>query len=100
MGVLSAGWCNAPVSCRASFDILLRIFFLVIFLTILVSVAYHIVRDVCWESNRSRRYGQLACSTCVLPAATPSKVGAEVDDGGFVEAAHSSVVEVIIKYFT
>jgi hypothetical protein len=74
--------------------------FLVIFLTILVSVAYHIVRDVCWESNRSKRYGQLACSTCVLPEATPSKMGAEVDEGGFVEAAHSSVVEVIIKYFT
>ncbi len=74
--------------------------FLVIFLTILVSMAYHVVRDVCWESNRSKRYGQLACSTCVLPEVTPSKVGTEGDDGGFVEAAHSSVVEVIIKYFT
>jgi hypothetical protein len=76
------------------------VFFLVILLTILVSVAYHIVRDVCWESNRSKRYGQLACSTCVLPEATPSKVGAEVEEGGFVEAAHSSVVEVISKAFT
>ncbi len=73
--------------------------FLVIFLAVLVSVAYHVVRDVCWESNRSKRYGQLACSTCALPEATPSKVGTDVDDGGFVEAAHSSVVEVIIKYF-
>ncbi len=77
---------------------LLRIL-LVIFLTILVSVAYHIVRDGCWESNRSKRYGQLACSMCVLPEATPSKVGAEVDEGGFVEAAHSSVVEVINEDF-
>ncbi len=65
-----------------------------------MSVAYHVVRDVCWGANRSKRYGQLACSTCVLPEATPSKVGAEVDDGGFVGAAHSSAVEVIIKYFT
>ncbi len=73
--------------------------FLVILLTILVSLAYHIVRDVCWESNRSKRYGQLACSTCVLPEANPNKVGAEVDEGGFVEAAHSSVVEVIYEDF-
>jgi hypothetical protein len=36
---------------------------------------------------------------CVLPEATPSKVGAEVDEGGFVEAAHSSVVEVINEDF-
>jgi hypothetical protein len=74
---------------------LLRIL-LVILLTVLVSAAYHIVLDVCWESSRSKRYGQLACSTCVLAEATPSKVGAEVDEGGFVEAAHSSVVEVKI----
>jgi hypothetical protein len=65
-----------------------------------VSVAYHVVRDVCWESNRSKRYGQLACSTCVLPEATPSKADAEIDDGGFVGAAHSSAVEVIITNFT
>jgi hypothetical protein len=71
----------------------------VILLTILVSLAYHIVRDDCWESNRSKRYGQLACSTCVLPEANPNVVGAEVDEGGFVEAAHSSVVEVIYEYF-
>jgi hypothetical protein len=72
----------------------------VILLTILVSVAYHVVRDVCWESNRSKRYGQLACSTCVLPDVSPNKVGAEVDEGGFVEAAHSSVVKVINEDFT
>jgi hypothetical protein len=65
-----------------------------------VSAAYHIVRDVCWESNRGKRYGQLACSTCVLPEATPSTVGAIVDEGGFVEAAHSSVVKVISKDVT
>ncbi len=65
-----------------------------------MSVAYHVVRDVCWESNRSKRYGPLACSTCVLPEATPSKADAEIDDGGFVGEAHSSAVEVIIKYFT
>jgi hypothetical protein len=35
----------------------------------------------------------------VLPEANPSKVGAEVDEGGFVEAAHSSVVEVIYEEF-
>ncbi len=65
-----------------------------------MSVAYHIVRDVCWESNRSKRYGQLACSTCVLPESPSSKAGAEVDDGDFVGAAHSSAVKVTIKYFT
>jgi hypothetical protein len=36
----------------------------------------------------------------VLPEANPNKVGAEVDEGGFVEAAHSSVVEVINEDFT
>ncbi len=71
-----------------------------ILLTILVSLAYHIVRDVCWDSNRSKRYGQLACSTCVLPEANPNVVGAEVDENGFVEAARSSVVEVINEGFT
>ncbi len=65
-----------------------------------MSLAYHIVRDVCWESNRSKRYGQLACSTYVLPEANPNVVGTEVDEGGFVEAAHSSVVEVINEDFT
>ncbi len=70
-----------------------------ILLTILVSLAYHIVRDVCWESNRIKRYGQLACSTCALPAANPKMVGAEVDEGGFAEAGHSSVVEVINEDF-
>jgi hypothetical protein len=79
---------------------LFRISFLVILLTILVSLAYHIVRDVCWESNRSKRYGQLACSTCVLPDPNPNVVGVEVGEGGFVEAAHPSVVEVINEDFT
>ncbi len=78
---------------------LVRNFFLVILLTILVSLAYHIVRDVCWESNRNKRYGQLACSTCVLPETNPNVVDAEVGEGGFVEAAHSSVVEVINEDF-
>ncbi len=66
-----------------------------ILLTILVSFAYHVVRDVCRESNRSKQYGQLACSTCVLPEPSPNAVDVEVDEGGFVEVAHSSVVEVI-----
>jgi hypothetical protein len=35
----------------------------------------------------------------VLPEATSSKADAEIDDGGFVGAAHSSAVEVIIKNF-
>ncbi len=70
-----------------------------ILLTILVSFAYHVVRDVCWESDRSKRYGQLACSTCVLPEPSPNVVDVEVDEGGFVEAAHSSVVEVISDLF-
>jgi hypothetical protein len=60
-----------------------------------VSLAYHIVRDACWESNRSKRYGQLACSMCVLPEPNPNVVDVEVGEGGFVEAAHPSVVEVI-----
>jgi hypothetical protein len=83
------------VSYRASIDIFIPNFFLVILLTILVSVAYHIVRDVCRESNRSKRYGPLACSTCVLPEPNPNVVDVEVGEGGFVKAAHSSVVEVI-----
>ncbi len=66
-----------------------------ILLTILVSFAYHVVRDVCRESNRSKRYGQLACSTYVLPEPNPNVVDVEDGEGGFVEAAHSSVVEVI-----
>ena len=69
-----------------------------ILLTILVSFAYHVVRDVCRESNRSKRYGQLACSTCVLPEPSSNVVDVEVDEGGFVEAAHSSVVEVISEF--
>jgi hypothetical protein len=36
----------------------------------------------------------------VLPEANPNVVGAEVNEGGFVEAAHSSVVEVINEDFT
>jgi hypothetical protein len=76
-----------------------RISFLVILLTILVSLAYHIVRDVCRESNRSKRYGQLACSTCVLPGPNPNVVDVEVGESGFVEAAHSSVVEVVSEIF-
>ncbi len=79
---------------------LFRTLFLVILLTILVSLAYHIVRDVCWELNRSKRYGQLACSTCVLPEPNPNVVDVEVGEGGFVEAAHPSVVEVINEDFT
>ncbi len=75
--------------------LLFRISVLVILLTILVSLTYHVVRDVCRESNRSKRYGQLACSTCALPEPNPSVVDVEVGEGGFVEAAHSSVVEVI-----
>ena len=87
------------MSCRALIDIFIPNFFLVILLTILVSFAYHVVRDVCRESNRSKRYGQLACSTCVLPEPSPNVVDVEVDEGGFVEAAHSSVVEVISEFF-
>ncbi len=87
------------MSCRALIEIFFfRISFLVILLTILVSFAYHVVRDVCRESNRSKRYGQLACSTCVLPGPNPNVVDAEVGEGGFVEAAHSSVVEVISEF--
>ncbi len=70
-----------------------------ILLTILVSFAYHVVRDVCRESNRSKRYGQLACSTCVLPEPSPNVVDVEVGEGGFVGAAHSSVVEVISEFY-
>ncbi len=35
----------------------------------------------------------------MLPAANPKMVGAEVDEGGFAEAGHSSVVEVINEDF-
>jgi hypothetical protein len=35
----------------------------------------------------------------VLPEANPNMVGTEVDEGGFVEAAHSSVVEVTNEDF-
>jgi hypothetical protein len=86
------------VSCRALIDILIPNFFLVILLTILVSFAYHVVRDACRELNRSKRYGQLACSMCVLPGPNPNVVDVEVGEGGFVEAAHSSVVEVISEF--
>ena len=86
------------MSCRALIDIFIPNFFLVILLTILVSFAYHVVRDVCRELNRSKRYGQLACSTCVLPEPNPNVVDVEVGEGGFVEAAHSSVVEVISEF--
>ncbi len=71
-----------------------------ILLTLLVSLTYHVVRDVCRESNRSKRYGQLACSTCVLPEPNPNVVDVEVGEGGFVKAAHPSVVEVINEVFT
>jgi hypothetical protein len=73
-------------------DISLRI--LVILLATLVSLAYHVLRDTCCESNRVKHYGQLACSTCVLPTASPKMVDSEVDEGGFAESGHSSVVEV------
>ncbi len=63
-----------------------------------MSFAYHVVRDVCRESNRSKQYGQLACSTRVLPGPNPNEVDVEVGEGGFVEAAHSSVVEVISEF--
>jgi hypothetical protein len=87
------------VSCRALIDIFIPNLFLVILLTILVSFAYHVVRDVCREPNRSKRYGQLACSMCVLPGPNPNAVDVEVGEGGFVEADHSSVVEVISEFF-
>jgi hypothetical protein len=35
----------------------------------------------------------------VLPTASSKMVGAEVDEGGFAEAGHSSVVEVINENF-
>jgi hypothetical protein len=35
----------------------------------------------------------------VLPEPSPNVVDVEVDEGGFVEAAHSSVVEVISNFF-
>ncbi len=65
-----------------------------------MSFTYHVVRDVCRESNRSKRYGQLACSTCMLPGPNPNVVDVEVGEGGFVEAAHSSVVEVISEFLS
>lgn len=68
---------------------------LVILVAILVSLAYHVLRDACCESNQTKRYGPLACSNCVLPTAGPKGVGSEVDEGGFAESGHSSVVEVI-----
>jgi hypothetical protein len=34
----------------------------------------------------------------VLPEPSPNVVDVEVDEGGFVEAAHSSVVEVISEF--
>jgi hypothetical protein len=86
------------VSCRALIDIFIPNYFLVILLTILVSFAYHVVRDVCREANRSKRYGQLASSTCVLPGPNPNALDVEVGEGGFVEAAHSSVMEVISEF--
>ena len=89
--------CSSVLSCLNRYFI--PNFFLVILLTILVSFAYHVVRDVCRELNRSKRYGQLACSTCVLPEPNPNVVDVEAGEGGFVEAAHSSVVEVINEDF-
>ena len=68
---------------------------LVILVAILVSLAYHVLRDACCESNQTKRYGLLACSNCVLPTAGPKGVGSEVDEGGFAESGHSSVVQVI-----
>jgi hypothetical protein len=89
--------CSSVLSCLSRY--FHSEFLLVILLTILVSFAYHVVRDVCRESNRSKRYGQLACSTCVLPEPSPNVVDVEVGESGFVEAAHSSVVEVISDFF-
>ncbi len=88
--------CSSVLSCLSRY--FYSEFLLVILLTILVSFAYHVVRDMCRESNRSKRYGQLACSTCVLPEPSPNVVDVEVGEGGFVEAAHSSVVEVISEF--
>jgi hypothetical protein len=69
---------------------------LVILVAILVSLANHVLRDACCESNRAKRYGQLACSNCMLPTVVSKMDDAESDEGGFAESGHSSVVEVII----
>ena len=68
---------------------------LVILVAILVSLAYHVLRDACCESDRTKRYGQLACLNCVLPTAVSKMDDAEADEGGLAESGHSSVVEVI-----
>jgi hypothetical protein len=67
----------------------------VILVAILVSLAYHVLRDACCESDRTKRYGQLARLNCVLPTAVSKMDGAEVDEGSFAESGHSSEVEVI-----